>query len=53
MLYVFNLQIHKWSPEKAVEYIQEKRPHIWLRDKQMDSIQEFWKACNNDIPSGA
>lgn len=47
------VKIHRWSPEKAVEFIQEKRPHVWLRDKQLDSIEQFWKACNKDIPPGA
>lgn len=51
------VKIHGWSPDKAVEFIQEKRPHIWLRDKQLDSINVFSKMCNNDNnnnpPSGA
>ncbi|KAL4229118.1 Phosphatidylglycerophosphatase and protein-tyrosine phosphatase 1 [Mactra antiquata] len=47
------VKIHNWTPEKAVEFIQEKRPHIWLREKQLDSIQQFYKTCNNDVSSGA
>lgn len=47
------VKLHGWSPQKAVEYVQEKRPHIWLRDKQLDSIQEFYQFCFNEKHAGA
>lgn len=45
------VRVHGWSPERAVQFIQEKRPHIWLRDKQLDSIQQFYNMCNNSSNS--
>lgn len=49
------VKIHSWTPEEAVDYVMVKRPHVWLRDKQLDSIEQFYKSCNknSDKPSGA
>lgn len=37
---------HGWTPEEAVEFIKSKRSHIWLRDKQLDSIKQFYDSTN-------
>ncbi|CAL4075898.1 unnamed protein product [Meganyctiphanes norvegica] len=36
------------SPEEAVEYMIEKRPHIWLREKQLEALKIFYQ---NNIKS--
>lgn len=41
------VKLHGWTPEQAVEFVQEKRPHIWLRDKQWDSIKQYYNAFEN------
>lgn len=40
---MFNLffQKHGWSPEEAVEFMQNKRPHILLRSKQWEALKIF------------
>ncbi|CAL1543470.1 unnamed protein product [Lymnaea stagnalis] len=35
------MQIHQWDPEKAIDFVKSKRPLIWLRSKQMESIHRF------------
>ena len=48
--WLISFQLHGWTPEEAVKLIQEKRPHIWLRDKQYDSIEQYYKTCRNEKP---
>ncbi|XP_059148828.1 phosphatidylglycerophosphatase and protein-tyrosine phosphatase 1-like [Physella acuta] len=36
------MQLHKWSPEKATNFVKSKRPQTWLRGKQHESIQCFY-----------
>ncbi|XP_062570419.1 phosphatidylglycerophosphatase and protein-tyrosine phosphatase 1-like [Saccostrea cucullata] len=47
------MKVHKWKPEEAVAFIQSKRPHIWLRDTQMDSINIYYDNLKNRKISGA
>ncbi|KAH9491407.1 Phosphatidylglycerophosphatase and protein-tyrosine phosphatase 1 [Bulinus truncatus] len=35
------MQLHKWKPQEAVEFVRSKRHHILLRNKQLKSIEEF------------
>ncbi|KAK3107390.1 hypothetical protein FSP39_013587 [Pinctada imbricata] len=37
------IQKHGYSPMEAVDFIRAKRPHIWLREAQLESLQEFHK----------
>ena len=30
-----------WTPERAVEFMREKRPHILLHSKQWDALRTF------------
>ena len=30
-----------WTPEEAVDYMREKRPHILLHNKQWDALREY------------
>jgi hypothetical protein len=42
--YIFakRFQKHGWSPEQAVGFMTEKRPHILLRSKQWDAMRVFF-----------
>ncbi|KAL5020561.1 hypothetical protein ScPMuIL_003453 [Solemya velum] len=40
------IKLNGWSPEQSVEFLQTKRPHIWLREKQMQSIQQYFDTTN-------
>ncbi|GFS26695.1 protein tyrosine phosphatase, mitochondrial 1 [Elysia marginata] len=37
--YLMNL--HKWDVKTAVTFMKEKRPVVWLRDKQMKSLHTY------------
>lgn len=39
------VQLHKWTPEQSLDYMKSKRPHVWLRPKQLASVQEFYDKC--------
>lgn len=39
--------VNKWKPEEAVEFIKTKRHHIWLRDKQLKSIHNYFESLNS------
>lgn len=41
------LQVNKWTPEEAVEFIKTKRSHVWLRDKQIQSIHTYFENLNS------
>ena len=30
-----------WSPEQAVEFMRERRPHILLHNKQWEALREY------------
>ncbi|XP_014681521.1 PREDICTED: phosphatidylglycerophosphatase and protein-tyrosine phosphatase 1-like isoform X2 [Priapulus caudatus] len=36
------MQLHLWTPEEAVTYIKEKRPHIVIRSAQDIEIHQFY-----------
>ncbi|KFP71722.1 Phosphatidylglycerophosphatase and protein-tyrosine phosphatase 1, partial [Acanthisitta chloris] len=35
------IQLHRWSPQKAIEAIAKIRPHILIRHKQVQALEEF------------
>jgi len=32
---------NNWTPQQAIDYMKEKRPHILLHSKQMEALQTF------------
>ncbi|KAL8600296.1 hypothetical protein ACOMHN_060914 [Nucella lapillus] len=38
------IQANGWTPEQAVEFVKSRRPHIWLREKQLKSIATFFSS---------
>jgi atypical dual specificity phosphatase len=39
------IQRHRWSPEEAVEFIRQKRPHIKIRPKQWTALKTYHQHC--------
>lgn len=39
------VKVNLWTPEEAVSFIKSKRPQIWLRDKQLKSVSQFYNSC--------
>ena len=37
-----NKQENEWTPDEAVQYIKQKRPHIWLRVTQFDALNKYF-----------
>lgn len=33
----------RWTPEEAVEFMRERRPHILLHTKQWQALKEYHK----------
>ena len=36
------MQLHKWTPEESLAFVKDKRPHVWLRSKQLASVQAYY-----------
>ena len=36
-------KVHKCQPKEAVQMIKEKRPHIWLRQIQLDALTVYYQ----------
>ncbi|XP_022322285.2 phosphatidylglycerophosphatase and protein-tyrosine phosphatase 1-like isoform X1 [Crassostrea virginica] len=36
------MKVNNWNPQEAVAFVESKRPHIWLREKQLDSINIYY-----------
>lgn len=36
-------QRYKWTPEQAVNYMKEKRPHILMHRRQWEALEVFYK----------
>lgn len=34
---------HRWTPEQAVEYMQQCRPHILLHNKQWEALRTYYR----------
>ncbi|XP_008841844.2 phosphatidylglycerophosphatase and protein-tyrosine phosphatase 1 [Nannospalax galili] len=49
MVAAYLIQVHKWSPEEAVQAITKIRSHIYIRPSQLEILKEFHK----EISSGA
>ncbi|XP_063443400.1 phosphatidylglycerophosphatase and protein-tyrosine phosphatase 1-like [Mytilus trossulus] len=41
------VHVNKWTPDEAVEFIKTKRSHVWLRDKQIQSIHTYFENQNS------
>jgi len=43
------MALHRWSPEEAVEHMQQCRPHILLHNKQCEGR---WSSMSPRVPGG-
>lgn len=37
------MKLHEWTPSESIKAIKEKRPHAWLRRRQLESVEEFYE----------
>ncbi len=37
------MQRHGWTPEDAVAFMAERRPHILLHNKQWEALREYYR----------
>jgi len=44
------IEAYYMTPTEAVDYIHEKRPHIWLRETQLSAIDAFYDKKKKDLP---
>ena len=47
------LQANCLTPEEAVDFVKSKRPHIWLREKQLKSISTFFHSLRDSSSSSS
>lgn len=40
------MELHGWDVETAVAFMKEKRPVVWLRQKQMKSLHAYYSSLN-------
>jgi len=38
------MQLHRWNPDRSVEFIRSIRPHIKLRNKQWSAIKLYYRS---------
>lgn len=44
------MTVNKWSPNEAYLFMRSKRPHIWLRTKQWESLHQYHYKCIEPVP---
>jgi atypical dual specificity phosphatase len=40
------MQLHRWSPEKSVQFIRSIRPHIKLHNRQWVALKLYYRSSN-------
>ncbi|KAK7105228.1 phosphatidylglycerophosphatase and protein-tyrosine phosphatase 1-like [Littorina saxatilis] len=45
------IHVNQMTPEEAVDFVKSKRPHIWLREKQLKSIHAFYNGSTSSVSS--
>ncbi|XP_070615847.1 phosphatidylglycerophosphatase and protein-tyrosine phosphatase 1 isoform X2 [Erythrolamprus reginae] len=48
MVAAYLIQVHHWTPQEAIEVIAKIRPHIIVRRKQMDLLEDFHKTVTDE-----
>ncbi|KAM8807646.1 phosphatidylglycerophosphatase and protein-tyrosine phosphatase 1 [Eudromia elegans] len=44
MVAAYLIQLHHWTPQEAIEAIAKIRPHILIRQKQVQVLEEFYRS---------
>ncbi|XP_046554202.1 phosphatidylglycerophosphatase and protein-tyrosine phosphatase 1-like [Haliotis rubra] len=42
------MEAYNYTPEQAVDFIKARRKHVWIREKQWNSIRTFYKDMHKD-----
>ncbi|XP_067667230.1 phosphatidylglycerophosphatase and protein-tyrosine phosphatase 1-like [Haliotis asinina] len=45
------METYNYTPEQAVDFIKERRKHVWIREKQWNSIRTFYRDIHKDSVS--
>uniref|UniRef100_A0A2D4H181 Phosphatidylglycerophosphatase and protein-tyrosine phosphatase 1 n=2 Tax=Micrurus corallinus TaxID=54390 RepID=A0A2D4H181_MICCO len=51
MVAAYLIQVHQWTPQEAIEVIAKIRPHIIVRRKQLELLEDFHKALTDENPT--
>ncbi|XP_060619011.2 phosphatidylglycerophosphatase and protein-tyrosine phosphatase 1 [Anolis sagrei] len=51
MVAAYLIQLHQWTPREAIEAIAKIRPHIIVRNKQVQLLEDFHKCVTVGSPS--
>ncbi|XP_071095096.1 phosphatidylglycerophosphatase and protein-tyrosine phosphatase 1-like [Haliotis cracherodii] len=46
------METYNYTPEQAVDFIKARRPHVWIREKQWNSIRTFYREIHREPVSG-
>ncbi|XP_063145829.1 phosphatidylglycerophosphatase and protein-tyrosine phosphatase 1 [Candoia aspera] len=47
MVAAYLIQVHQWTPQEAIEVIAKIRPHIIVRRKQLELLEDFHKSVTD------
>ena len=50
MVAAYLIQVHQWTPQEAIEAIAKIRPHIIVRSKQVQLLEDFHKCVTLGTP---
>ncbi|KAL7992335.1 hypothetical protein Chor_016591 [Crotalus horridus] len=51
MVAAYLIQVHHWTPREAIEVIAKIRPHIIVRRKQLELLEDFHKSVIDENPA--
>ncbi|XP_077178581.1 phosphatidylglycerophosphatase and protein-tyrosine phosphatase 1 isoform X1 [Paroedura picta] len=52
MVAAYLIQLHQWTPQEAIEAIAKIRPHIIIRQKQVQLLEDFQRSVTAGTPAG-
>ncbi|XP_053116920.1 phosphatidylglycerophosphatase and protein-tyrosine phosphatase 1 isoform X1 [Hemicordylus capensis] len=50
MVAAYLIQLHQWTPQEAIEAIVKIRPHIIIRQKQVQLLEDFHRSLSVAVP---
>ncbi|XP_042295123.1 phosphatidylglycerophosphatase and protein-tyrosine phosphatase 1 [Sceloporus undulatus] len=53
MVAAYLIQVHQWTPQEAIEAIAKIRPHIIVRTKQVQLLEDFHKCVTDGTPTSS
>ncbi|XP_054827991.1 phosphatidylglycerophosphatase and protein-tyrosine phosphatase 1 [Eublepharis macularius] len=52
MVAAYLIQLHQWTPQEAIEAIGQIRPHIIIRQKQVELLEDFHRSVIGGTTAG-